>query len=153
MTPKEVVEIWIDRFNQTDVDGLADLYAPDAINDQVVFSEPLQGRPAIRRLFELEFSRAKMVCNQEKIYECGDTAICKRPMMEVSLAHRSGLAKDLPSWDACILHLRPNHVRWWMPSIEQRFRRAEHVRVRPACGRDTESITTQRSFLIPTVTP
>ncbi len=75
MTPKEVVEIWIDRFNQTDVDGLADLYAPDAINDQVVFSEPLQGRPAIRRLFELEFSRAKMVCNQEKIYECGDTAI------------------------------------------------------------------------------
>ncbi len=55
MTPKEVVEIWIDRFNQTDVDGLADLYAPDAINDQVVFSEPLQGRPAIRRLFELEF--------------------------------------------------------------------------------------------------
>ncbi len=47
----------------------------NAVNDQVVFSEPLQGREAIRGMFELEFSRATMVCIEERIYESGDTAI------------------------------------------------------------------------------
>lgn len=75
MTPKELVRIFVERFNQADIDGLVDLYAPDAINDQVVFSEPLKGREAIKRMLELEFSRAQMVCVEEHIYECGDTAI------------------------------------------------------------------------------
>lgn len=75
MTPTEVIRIWIERFNQADIEGLAELYAEDVINDQVVFFEPLQGRAATRRMFELEFSRAKMVCIEEKIYECDDTAI------------------------------------------------------------------------------
>lgn len=75
MTPKELVELWIQKFNDADADGLAQLYAQDAVNDQVVFSEPLIGRQAIKKMFELEFSRATMVCIKEKIYECGDTAI------------------------------------------------------------------------------
>lgn len=75
MTPKELVRIFVERFNNTDIDGLVDLYAPDALNDQVVFSEPLKGRDAIRKMFELEFSRAQMVCIEESIHECGDTAI------------------------------------------------------------------------------
>ncbi len=75
MTPSEVVRIWIEKFNDADVDGLANLYAPDALNDQVVFSSPLTGRKAIREMFEIEFSRATMVCIEERIYECGDTAI------------------------------------------------------------------------------
>lgn len=75
MTPKELVRIFVERFNQADIDGLVSLYSPDALNDQVVFSEPLKGREAIRKMFELEFSRAKMVCIEEHIYECGDTAI------------------------------------------------------------------------------
>ncbi|MEM7762184.1 MAG: nuclear transport factor 2 family protein [Cyanobacteria bacterium P01_A01_bin.40] len=75
MTPKELVRIFVERFNQGDIDGLVDLYAPDALNDQVVFSAPLKGRNSIRRMFEIEFSRAKMVCIEERIYECGDTAI------------------------------------------------------------------------------
>jgi hypothetical protein len=54
---------------------LANLYALDAINDQVVFSTPLQGRESIKEMFEIEFSRATMVCIEERIYECGDTAI------------------------------------------------------------------------------
>ena len=73
--PKDVVRSWIERFNAADSDGLADLYAVDAVNDQVVFSAPLQGREAIREMFEIEFSRATMVCIEERIYECGDTAI------------------------------------------------------------------------------
>lgn len=75
MTPRAVVKIWIEKFNNADIDGLVNLYAPDAINDQVVFSEPLQGRDAIRKMFGTEFGRAKMVCIEERIYECGDTAI------------------------------------------------------------------------------
>lgn len=75
MTPKEIVEIWIEKFNQADVQALADLYAEDTINDQVVFDEPLKGKNAIKKMFQLEFSRATMVCIKEKIYECGDTAI------------------------------------------------------------------------------
>jgi len=75
MTPKEIIREWVECFNAADVDGLMRLYSTDAVNDQVVFSEPLKGSAAIRDLFELEFSRAKMVCIEEHIYECGDTAI------------------------------------------------------------------------------
>lgn len=75
MTPYEVVKAWIERFNNADIDGLVELYVPDAVNDQVVFSAPLQGRAAIKTMFETEFGRANMVCKEERIYECGDTAI------------------------------------------------------------------------------
>lgn len=74
MSPKEIVLLWIDRFNKTDVDGLAALYAVDAINHQVVM-EPLHGREKIKKLFQVEFSRAKMVCVPEQIHEAGDWAI------------------------------------------------------------------------------
>ena len=75
MTPTDLIRLWIEKFNAADIDGLADLYALDAINDQVVFSTPLQGRESIKEMFEIEFSRATMVCIEERIYECGDTAI------------------------------------------------------------------------------
>ncbi len=75
MTPNELVKVWVEKFNRADIEGLAELYALDATNDQVVFSEPLSGRDAIREMFEIEFSRATMVCIEERIYECGDTAI------------------------------------------------------------------------------
>lgn len=75
MAPREVIKKWIECFNAADVDGLMALYAGDAVNDQVVFSAPLKGSAAIRGMFELEFSRAKMVCIEENIYVCGDVAI------------------------------------------------------------------------------
>ncbi len=75
MTPTEVIRKWIDKFNSADIDGLVELYSIDAVNEQAVLSEPLRGREAIRKLLELDFSRAKMVCIEERIYECGDTAI------------------------------------------------------------------------------
>lgn len=74
MTPKELVEEWVARFNRADVAGLASLYAPDAVNHQVV-TEPLQGREAIRGMFEIEFGRAKMTCIKENLFECGEWAI------------------------------------------------------------------------------
>jgi hypothetical protein len=74
MTPKEVVKEWIRRFNAADVEGLAALYAVDAVNHQVV-TEPLHGRAAIRDLFKVEFGRAKMVCVEENLLESGEWAI------------------------------------------------------------------------------
>lgn len=75
MTPTDLIRLWIEKFNAADIDGLANLYAPNAVNDQVVFSVPLQGRESIREMFDIEFSRATMVCIEERVYECGDTAI------------------------------------------------------------------------------
>ena len=75
MTPTELIKIWIEKFNSADIDGLVKLYSENAVNEQAVFSEPLVGRTAIRRLLEIDFSRANMVCIEERIYECDDTAI------------------------------------------------------------------------------
>jgi ketosteroid isomerase-like protein len=74
MSPRQLVEEWVARFNAADVDGLAALYAPDAVNHQVV-TEPLVGREAIRRLFAVEFGRATMTCHVEHLFECGEWAI------------------------------------------------------------------------------
>lgn len=75
MRPVEVVRKWTELFNAADVEGLANLYAEDAINHQVVFDKPLEGRAQIRRLFEMEFGRAKMVCIEENLLEAGDWAV------------------------------------------------------------------------------
>lgn len=61
MSPRQVVQAWVACFNAADIDGLAALYAEDAINHQVVM-EPLHGRNAIRQMFQTEFGRAQMVC-------------------------------------------------------------------------------------------
>ena len=74
MTPAQVVERWIECFNAGDVDGLMELYAPDAVNHQVVLEEPLVGREAIREMFTIEFGRATMVCVKENLLECGEWA-------------------------------------------------------------------------------
>jgi hypothetical protein len=71
MNPRAVLEKWIALFNAADVDGLANLYAPDAINHQVAL-DPAQGREAIRTRFKREFASAKMVCIVEAIHEAGD---------------------------------------------------------------------------------
>ena len=74
MSPKELVQERVSRFNSADVEGLAALYAPDAVNHQVVM-DPLLGRDAIRRMFLTEFGRAKMTCVIENIFEDGQWAI------------------------------------------------------------------------------
>jgi len=74
MTPKSLLENWVTSFNRGDIDALTALYAPDAINHQVV-TEPLHGREAIRRMFEVEFGRASMTCIPENIFESGEWAI------------------------------------------------------------------------------
>jgi limonene-1,2-epoxide hydrolase len=74
MTPRHLVLTWVERFNAADIEGLAALYAEDAVNHQVVM-EPLHGRAAIRRMFEIEFGRATMHCSIEALHEANDWAI------------------------------------------------------------------------------
>lgn len=74
MQPTELVREWVRRFNLGDIDGLAALYAEDAVNHQVV-TEPLVGRLAIRGLFAAEFARATMTCLIEQVLGDGEWAI------------------------------------------------------------------------------
>jgi limonene-1,2-epoxide hydrolase len=74
MSPKQLVQEWVSRFNKADLDGLASLYAADATNHQVVM-DPLLGREAIRQMFRTEFGRAEMTCLIENIFEDGPWAI------------------------------------------------------------------------------
>ena len=71
MRPRDVLEAWIARFNAAYVEGLAALYAEDAINHQVAL-EPVAGREAIRAMFRREFNTATMVCTPDAIHEAGD---------------------------------------------------------------------------------
>jgi limonene-1,2-epoxide hydrolase len=74
MRPKEVLQKFVDAFNQADAEALSLLYAADAINHQVA-NEPVQGRDNIKKLFENEFAQAKMVCIVENMFEDGQWAI------------------------------------------------------------------------------
>tara|TARA_R110000782_G_scaffold78276_6_gene155300 strand:+ start:59225 stop:59584 length:360 start_codon:yes stop_codon:yes gene_type:complete len=71
MTPKHLVEVWVERFNAGDIAALAALYHEDAINHQVP-QDPVQGRAAIRAMFEKEFAAADMVCIVEAIHDAGE---------------------------------------------------------------------------------
>lgn len=74
MTPRQLVESWVDAFNRADADALAALYADDAVNHQVP-EAPVTGREAIRRMFAAGFETADMTCIVENLFEDGDWAI------------------------------------------------------------------------------
>ena len=74
MQPRHVVEVWVDAFNRADVESLTALYAENALNHQAPES-PVEGRAAIRAMFEAEFAVAKMVCIVENIYQDGEWGI------------------------------------------------------------------------------
>lgn len=74
MTPKAVVEKWIQAFNRADADAIAELYAPDAVNHQVA-NEPVKGKEAIRKMFAGEFATAEMTCIPENLFQDGEWAI------------------------------------------------------------------------------
>jgi uncharacterized protein (TIGR02246 family) len=67
MTPRELVEAWVEAFNRSDADGLAAFYSPDAVNHQVA-EQPVAGREAIREMFRREFAAATMVCIPEQVF-------------------------------------------------------------------------------------
>lgn len=74
MTPKQLVQAWVDAFNAGDSERLASFYAEDAINHQVA-NQPVQGRERISAMFREEFANADMVCIVENLFEDGEWAI------------------------------------------------------------------------------
>src|SRR5436190_1519951 len=73
-TPKEVVQAWVSAFNRADVNELVSLYHKDAVNHKVAY-EPLKGAEEIRKLFELDFGRARMLCHVENLFQDGEWGI------------------------------------------------------------------------------
>ncbi len=74
MKPRQVIEQWIELFNQGNATEISTLYHIDAINHQVA-NEPIKGQKAIRAMFAAEFKAADMCCVPEHIFEDGDWAI------------------------------------------------------------------------------
>jgi len=74
MKPKQLVEKWVQTFNDGDADELAQLYSSNAINHQVA-EAPVEGRTAIRNMFAREFANAEMTCLVENLFEDGEWAI------------------------------------------------------------------------------
>lgn len=74
ISPKKLVELWVDTFNRGNADEIAGYYAEGAINHQVAES-PVEGRAAIREMFAREFANADMTCLVENIFEDGEWAI------------------------------------------------------------------------------
>lgn len=74
MSPKELIKQWVQVFNSGDVVKLADFYAEEAVNHQVA-NDPVEGRAAIRAMFQEEFAQADMTCIIENLFEDGNWAI------------------------------------------------------------------------------
>ncbi|MGL4677222.1 MAG: nuclear transport factor 2 family protein [Brevinema sp.] len=74
MSPKEIIYLWVECFNQKDLDKLMNLYAIDAINHQVVF-DPIVGHENIRAMFAKEFAQFDMNCIIENVFEDNKWAI------------------------------------------------------------------------------
>ncbi|HET9137204.1 MAG TPA: nuclear transport factor 2 family protein [Candidatus Kapabacteria bacterium] len=74
MSPKELVTIWVERFNAADHSSIAELYAEDAVNHQMPL-EAVIGREAIAAMFKREFASAEMICIPIQILEEGEWAV------------------------------------------------------------------------------
>ena len=74
MSPKELIEKWVEAFNAGDANRISDFYSNSAINHQVA-NEPIEGKENIRQMFEDEFAAAEMTCIIENLFEDGEWAI------------------------------------------------------------------------------
>ena len=74
MKPKQLVEKWVETFNQGDAEAIASFYSEDAVNHQVA-NEPVVGKDAIKEMFANEFQTPDMVCIIENIFQDGNWAI------------------------------------------------------------------------------
>lgn len=74
MKPKKVVQQWVAAFNRADVEAIIALYGENAINHQVA-NAPVEGKAAIKAMFEAEFATAEMECIPENLFEDGQWAI------------------------------------------------------------------------------
>ncbi len=74
LTPKQLIQNWVELFNKGDAEKIAELYNEDAVNHQVAH-DPVNGRNAIKDMFVSEFAAADMTCIVENIFEDGEWGI------------------------------------------------------------------------------
>ena len=74
MSPRNLVFLWVELFNQGNASKLAELYHEDATNHQVA-NDPIEGKAAIQSMFEKEFEEADMTCIPIHVFEDGEWAI------------------------------------------------------------------------------
>lgn len=58
---KRTIELWVQRFNAGDAEGISALYAEDAINHQIPL-EPVVGRQAIEQFHRETFAGGPLTC-------------------------------------------------------------------------------------------
>ena len=71
MRPKEILQRWVEYFNQYDYERLGELYAEDCINHQTP-NGIVKGKDNIKNMFKNEFEQFEMVCIVENIFEEGN---------------------------------------------------------------------------------
>lgn len=74
MRPKEIIKKWVEVFNQGNAELISDFYSDNAVNHQVT-NDPVEGKEEIKKMFQREFSQAKMQCIIENIFEDGSWGI------------------------------------------------------------------------------
>ena len=74
MSPKQLIQHWVDLFNRSDYEAISNLYAEEAVNHQTP-NGIVTCRANIRQVFKEEFSQFEMVCIVENIFEDGNVAI------------------------------------------------------------------------------
>lgn len=74
ISPKQLMEKWVNTFNEGDAVKMSEFYHEDAINHQVT-GQPVVGKMAIREMFKSEFSQADMTCIVENLFEDNDWVI------------------------------------------------------------------------------
>jgi uncharacterized protein (TIGR02246 family) len=73
MAARHTVEQWVERFNAGDAEGIAALYADDAVNHQMPL-EPVVGRQAIEEFHRETFSGGRLTCQPINVVTDGEWA-------------------------------------------------------------------------------
>lgn len=74
MSNRELITIWVERFNAADAEGIAELYHTGAVNHQMPL-EAVHGKEAIYAMFKREFAAAEMHCIPVQIISEGEWAV------------------------------------------------------------------------------
>lgn len=74
MRPKELLQLWVNCFNQSDVEGISELYHEQSVNHQTPIGM-IEGKENIKRMFKEEFEQFEMECVVENIFEDGNVGI------------------------------------------------------------------------------
>jgi limonene-1,2-epoxide hydrolase len=75
MTPAQIIQQWVEAFNNADANALEAMYATDAVNHQMP-NEAVIGKTAIGNMFRNEFAMSsEMHCMPVQIIEQGNWAV------------------------------------------------------------------------------